>query len=137
MQLSSDGNWRTEPKVKKESLEIVDNGFLKGSAPEENRAVSNMTSTRQVKVNANVTTKFSFAGPRSQSKDKKTGKVQHKEKSRKAPVRLVNRISLTWFCYLNEKCTTPSCDYRHPPECVKHKTKVCCKFVERRRRSEA
>ena len=57
MQLSSDGNWRTEPKVKKEGLEIVDNGFLKGSAPEENRAVSNMTSTRQVKVKANVTTK--------------------------------------------------------------------------------
>ena len=35
----------------------------------------------------------------------------------------------TFVSQLFEKCTTPSCDYWHPPDCVKHKTNEGCEDV--------
>ena len=33
--------------------------------------------------------------------------------------------------YLKGKCTNPSCEYGHPPECVKQNTNDCCKVGEK------
>ena len=54
--------------------------------------------------------------PRSQSaKTVKMGKAHQKAKSRKVPE------NQPWcFCFLEGKCTEPSCDWWHSRECVKH-----------------
>ena len=70
-------------------------------------------------------------GPRSQSKDSKDAKRCSKSKKlQKAPVRLVTHISLRVSAICKGKRRKPSCDYWHPPECVKHKTDECCKCCE-------
>ena len=58
-------------------------------------AVSNMTSTRKAKVKASVIDQVLLRRDLDhQPKTVNMEKVQQKEKSRKAPVRLENRISL-------------------------------------------
>ena len=55
-------------------------------------------------------------------------KVHQKKTSREAPARPSGKEKQPSCCsYLEGKCTKPSCDYWHPPECVKHKTNGGCK----------
>ena len=55
-------------------------------------------------------------------------KVHQKNTSRKAPARPSGKGKQpSCYSYLKGKCTKPSCDYWHPPECVKHKTNGGCK----------
>ena len=77
--------------------EIVDNGWQKESASEESHAVSNMTkrSKAKVKVKANVIDQVLLRRALDHpAKTVKMETVQPKGKSRKAPARLQNRISL-------------------------------------------
>ena len=75
--------------------EIVDNGWQKESASEESHAVSNMTQRSKAKVKANVIDQVLLRRALDHpAKTVKMERVQPKGKSRKAPARLENRISL-------------------------------------------
>ena len=69
-------------------------------------------------------------GPRSLSKDSNDGKGAAKRNvpNVTSPSGKPNQPSC--FSNLKGKCTKPSCNCWHPPECVKHKTNEGCQFWE-------
>ena len=123
MQPPSDGNHRTRKSEERKSQDCK-HWFAKANSSQgESSSFKHDVSKRGKKVKANVRRDHDH-----KAKTVKMDKVQQKEKSRKAPVHQVNRISC--FSYLNGKCTKSSCDYWHPPDCVKHKTDERCKVGE-------
>ena len=118
MQLPSDGNQRTEAKMKTNKSQDCRQWMAKGRCSKgELCSFKHDISKKRKGKGKRDRPSSPLQRPRSQSKDCHYGKSAANGKS---PERQPNQLSC--FSHLKGKCTTPSCDYGQPPARVKLKT---------------
>ena len=107
----------------KKSMESGINGKQKDSAQKETRSGS-----ATMKISAEKHYNRSLPAPRAQTENDGKSTLKGKTLRGRSPSGKRSRRP----CKNNTrgKCTTPSCDYRHPPECQDYKTHSGCKFGE-------